>query len=167
MTIFFTSDTHFGHANIIKHCNRPFSSVEDMDETMITNWNSRVRSNDTVYHLGDFTMKNGQEALAYESRLNGFIHLIWGNHDRASVRNMDKVWGSSSYAAEICVDGHHITLCHYAMRVWNHSHHGALMLYGHSHGMLPPIKNSLDVGVDCWDFAPVTLPEILNRLGTV
>ena len=74
---------------------------------------------------------------------------------------------SSQYATEINLDGHTLTLCHYGMRVWNRCHHGALMLYGHSHGSLPGNAQSLDVGADAWDFRPVTLAEILARMATL
>lgn len=163
MTIFFTSDTHFGHARIIELCKRPFASVEEMDETLVANWNARVQPNDIVWHLGDFSMANIDVAEHYLGRLNGTLNLIWGNHDRAGVRNWGG-WASSQYVAEIQHYGQHVTLCHYAMRVWNRSHHGSLMLYGHSHGNLPGTSLSQDVGVDAWDFRPVTLPEIIDRM---
>jgi calcineurin-like phosphoesterase family protein len=166
MTTFFTSDTHFGHANIIKHCVRPFNSVGHMDDTIIANWNTVVGKKDTVWHLGDFTLHGEEEALRYAKLLNGTIHFIWGNHDRPAVRQLSR-WASSQYAAEISLDGTRITLCHYGMRVWNHSHKGSLMLYGHSHGSLPGDNQSLDVGVDCWNWRPVTLPEIRKRLNTL
>lgn len=166
MTTFFTSDTHFGHRSIIEHCWRPFSSVEEMDEELIKRWNERVTPRDEVWHLGDFTMADAMTAYTYRKRLNGKIHLIWGNHDRNAVRRM-VCWTSSQYAAEISVDGRSITLCHYAMRVWNKSHHGSLMLFGHSHGNLPGNSQSLDVGVDAWGYCPVTLPEILARMETL
>jgi calcineurin-like phosphoesterase family protein len=163
MTVFFTSDTHFGHARIIELCKRPFVSVEDMNEALIANWNARVHPGDTVWHLGDFTLGNADAARRVISRLHGDIHLVWGNHDRESVRNLN-MWRSSQYAAEINHEGHKITLCHYAMRVWNQSHRGSLMLYGHSHGHMWGTRQSLDVGVDCWGFKPITLPEILLSL---
>lgn len=166
MTVYFTSDTHFGHEGIIRHCHRTFPSVEAMDDAIVTAWNARIGPRDTVWHLGDFTLAGADAAEGYLSRLNGQIHLIWGNHDRNSVRSLAR-WVSSEYAREINLDGHRITLCHYAMRVWNQCGRGALMLHGHSHGNLPGTSQSLDVGVDAWDFRPVTLPEILSRLATL
>lgn len=164
---FFTSDTHFGHAGLITHGYRPgFASPQAMDETLIANWNSVVSPRDVVWHLGDFTLAGAEPALAYRARLNGTIHLIWGNHDRNSVRNLG-CWASSEYAREINLDGHRITLCHYAMRVWNNCRHGSLMLHGHSHGSLPGNSQSLDVGVDAWAFRPATLAEIISRLAAL
>ncbi len=122
-----------------------------------------VRHSDTVWHLGDFTLANGNKAEQYARRLNGKINLIWGNHDRNAVRNL-QIWRGSQYATEIKLDGYRLTLCHYAMRVWNKCHRGALMLRGHSHGNLPGTSQSLDVGVDAWDFRPVCLEQILERL---
>lgn len=166
MTVFFTSDTHFGHARIIELCNRPFKSVEEMDEEMIARWNKIVRPQDTVMHIGDFCMGNGEEASQYLRRLNGHIHLVWGNHDKPQVRLLD-TWMTSGPLVEMSLDGYRLTFCHYAMRVWNKSHREdgrSLMLFGHSHGMLPGTKQSADVGVDCWDFHPVLLDEVIYRM---
>jgi calcineurin-like phosphoesterase family protein len=164
VTTFFTADTHFGHVRIIELCKRPFASVDEMDEALVANWNERVRPGDEVWHLGDFTMRGIDDARRYRARLNGRIHFVWGNHDRAAVRYDPDMWESRQGIGSIGLDGVHIEMCHYAMRVWNRSHHGAIMLYGHSHGNLPGSASSLDVGVDCWDFRPVTLPEIRRRL---
>lgn len=166
MTVFFTSDTHFGHRNIIKYCNRPFVDEHEMDEAIIKNWNLSVKPNDTVWHLGDFSLSKHKKPESYLSQLNGKIHLTWGNHDHSSVRNLSS-WASSQAMAEINVDGRHLVLCHYAMRTWNKAHHGSLMFYGHTHGSLPGNRHSLDVGVDAWDFRPVALDEILQRLETL
>ena len=163
MATYFTSDTHFGHEALIRHCFRDFSNIQVMDADMIRQWNARVGRNDTVWHLGDFTLLDADYADFILRQLNGNIHLIWGNHDRNSVRRLDR-WVSSDYAREISLDGYRITLCHYAMRVWNQCGRGALMLHGHSHGNLPANSQSLDVGVDAWGFQPVTLQEILTRL---
>lgn len=166
MTTFFTSDTHFGHANIINLCHRPFGTVNDMDDRMVANWNARVSPQDTVYHLGDFTLAGENTAVHYLRQLNGKIHLIHGNHDLPAVRALP-IWASSGPLVEIKLDGRRLTLCHYAMRVWHHCERGSLMLYGHSHGNLLGNSQSLDVGVDAWDYFPVTLDEILTRMARV
>jgi calcineurin-like phosphoesterase family protein len=165
MTNYFTSDSHFGHENVIRYCNRPFANADEMDEAMIERWNAIVKPNDTVYHLGDFAMgKNAAPNIL--RRLNGTKHLIWGNHDSNQTRKLD-LWASSQYALEIKEADKLIVLCHYSMRVWNKSHYGSLMLYGHSHGSMEGNDQSLDVGVDCWNFEPITLEQILERMATL
>ena len=83
---FFTSDTHFNHANIIKFCNRPFKDVEQMNDVMIANWNSVIGKDDTVFHLGDFCLGGAAEWTKILDRLNGKIYLIMGNHDLKNIR---------------------------------------------------------------------------------
>lgn len=158
--MFFISDTHFKHGNIIKYCNRPFSSVEEMDEAMIENWNEVVRPNDTVYHLGDFMFARGYKASEqiadYASRLNGKIHLILGNHDHLRDCLNSKAFESINTLLKMRHDNQKIILCHYALRVWDCAHHGAWHLYGHSHGTLPDIGGlTFDVGVDRFNYKPV------------
>ena len=187
MNTFFTSDTHFGHANIIKYCKRPFDSVEEMDNTLIHNWNAVVRPEDTVYHLGDFAVGGGP-AAPYLRRLNGTIYFCLGNHDKrlrfikayldielelqdhfaGSYLNDDKVKFGIPYLREVTVEKQEIVLCHYAMKVWNGSHKGSWQLYGHSHGTLPDDPNSLscDVGVDCWNYFPVSMEQLRDKMKT-
>lgn len=170
MNILFTSDTHFGHANIIRYCNRPFKSVLEMDECMISNWNQKVSKDDTVYHLGDFAFGRYWEDIdKYRKRLNGKIHLIKGNHDKSKLffRHGFTNFNWNSFQ-EIKVQGQDITLCHYALRVWNKSHHGAWHLYGHSHGSLMDDPNSLsfDVGVDCHNYTPLSFDEVAKIMST-
>ena len=86
MNTWIISDTHFGHENIIKYCNRPFSSVEEMDARMIKLWNNVVKKNDIVYHLGDFGVGNKEYISKIVSKLNGRIFLILGNHDSHPVK---------------------------------------------------------------------------------
>lgn len=165
--VWFTSDTHFGHAGILKesmHCRRDlvFSSVEEMDKTMVDNWNSIVGPKDTVFHLGDFAYRCSQEhADSIFARLRGRKILIHGNHEKRGKR---LPWAEQHQYLEIKVDNRDLVLFHYSQRSWNGQHRGAIHCFGHSHGSLPPLGMSLDVGVDCWGFRPVSLDEILARL---
>jgi calcineurin-like phosphoesterase family protein len=160
--IWFTADTHFKHARANMLMHRPFSSIEEMDETMIARWNERVSKKDTIYHLGDFAFTDHDPYLA---RLNGIKHLEPGNHDHSNRVKRATGWASiGGGLQEVTVNGVHIVLCHYALRTWNRAHYGALHLYGHSHGNLPGDNLSLDVGVDCWNFYPTSLEEIQLKL---
>jgi calcineurin-like phosphoesterase family protein len=163
MTIYFTSDTHFGHTKVIQYSNRPFSNVEEMDESLITNWNNRVSKHDTIYHLGDFSFS--RDPAKYFNRLNGNKILIRGNHDPKQT-TCKLPWSAIHNLYEFKYEGYNLVLCHYVMRVWNKSRYGAIQLYGHSHGTLAGTSQSTDVGVDCWNYAPVTLEEIIERLNT-
>ncbi len=162
MTVWFTSDTHFGHANIIRFCNRPFESADAMNEALIARWNDRVAPDDTVWHLGDFSWRDPRP---YLSRLNGHKNLVIGNHE--PMASVHAGWSSVQSYKELTVDGAFIILCHYGLRVWNQSRRGALHFYGHSHGRLPGDSQSCDVGVDCWDYRPVGLDEIRQHLSTL
>lgn len=166
MKIWFTADHHFGHKRIIELAQRPFASVEEMDEEMIKRWNLLVAPEDLVYHLGDFAFADHQP---YLDRLNGQKSLILGNHDHSNRVKKAKGWSTIDSLLHVDVLGEEapIVLCHYGMRVWNRSHHGALHFYGHSHGTLPGDSQSCDVGVDCWAYAPVVLEEIKARLLTL
>jgi calcineurin-like phosphoesterase family protein len=174
MAIFFTSDPHFGHANIIKYCNRPFASVQEMDRTIIDRWNKRVAKDDTLYCLGDWCIWRGsksidQIAAEYREQINcGQIVLIWGNHDRKGRRNekFQKLFAGTFDLLELTVGDQLIVLCHYAMRVWNRSHHGSYHLYGHSHGSLPddPNARSFDCGVDSFNFYPIRYEEVVDLM---
>jgi len=160
MTTWYTADPHFNHNNIIKFCNRPFTDADHMNEMLILNWNERIAPTDTVHVIGDFGFGERDKLQGIFDRLNGIKHLYLGNHDKAA--RQVKGWTSVQHYGEITVDGHHIVLCHYAMRVWNASHRGSWMLYGHSHGTLPDDPNALsfDVGVDCHNYAPISTADV-------
>ena len=165
MKIWYTSDTHFGHKNILKYCKRPFRDVQEHDEMLITYWNQTVAPEDYVYHLGDFQFNS--DAERYLPRLNGNKILIRGNHDFQHPKIMESQhWKSVHDVLEIRDDKTKIVLCHYAMRVWPNGHRGSLMLYGHSHGRLSGNTQSYDVGVDAWNYRPVSLKDIRKRLKT-
>lgn len=164
MNIWFTADHHFGHKRIIELAHRPFASVEEMDETMIALWNDRVAPGDMVYHLGDFAFT---EHTPYLRRLKGQKRLIVGNHDHSNRVKKAEGWSTVDGILHVTVGETPIVLCHYGLRVWNRSHYGALHFYGHSHGSLPGDSQSTDVGVDVWNFAPVSLDEIRERLASL
>jgi calcineurin-like phosphoesterase family protein len=175
---FFTSDPHFDHENIIKYCNRPFSSVEEMNEGIIEANNKIVKPNDELYILGDIVFGINPRRLAeILSRLNGNKIIILGNHDTTQYFTRDiykyefkhkirsyhyrilelhgKQWG-----------GYSPTLCHYPMLSWNASFHGSFQLHGHTHGNIPfdPAVKRLDVGVDSNSFKPWNWEEIVVKL---
>ena len=170
MNTFFTSDTHFNHQNIAGKAvsqwgsgYRNFNSVEEMNETLIKNWNSKITANDVVYHLGDVAFATTELAAPILKRLNGIIFLCIGNHEKAalgpSCRNR---FAGVCDVRSVKVGEQRLWLSHYAHRVWDKSHHGVWHLYGHSHGTLPddPSSNSFDIGVDCHNFFPLEFEEV-------
>lgn len=161
MATFFTSDSHFGHKNIMKYCSRPFDSAADMDKDLMRRWNSVVKPDDTVYHLGDFSLQSAHQVSQLLSHLNGIKHLIVGNHDTV---NGVLGWSSVQDVAMTHVDGHKVFLCHYPMREWPGMWHGALHLYGHVHGNMQPLPGSMDMGADVWGGYPVTLDQIMKAI---
>ncbi len=160
--IFFTADTHFCHTNILQYCNRPFKTVEEMDETIISNWNACVNDSDTVYHCGDFAFRNPEE---YLKRLKGRLVLILGNHDYKRIRDYEKLVPIHDLLS-IKIEDVSIVLCHYSMRVWPKSHFNAWNLYGHSHGTLDDWGKSYDVGVDKNGFTPLSFEQLKEIMKT-
>jgi calcineurin-like phosphoesterase family protein len=170
MTTFFTADTHFHHTNIIKYCDRPFSSIEEMDSELIKRWNSVVTDGDTVYHLGDFIFSrnnNIQDILFFMSRLQyNELILIKGNHDNGKLlKHYRNHLGIHVHDYLELKDMHTlpIVLSHYPFESWNRSFHGSIHLHGHTHGTIPIKQNRYDVGVDVWNYTPVTLEQILGK----
>jgi calcineurin-like phosphoesterase family protein len=171
--IFFTSDTHFQHANVIKHSKRPFSSVEEMNAAMVSNWRNTVHDEDVVYHLGDFAWNWNAEAKAILASLPGTKHLITGNHDHSGVKKAANWASVAEYCElELLVDQLppgaerelFVVLCHYPFAEWNGFHRGSINLYGHVHVTRPITRQQMDVGVDCCNFTPISLPEVLSCL---
>lgn len=172
--LWFTADTHFGHKRIVELAHRPFSSIEEHDAEIIRRWNAQVLPTDTVYHLGDFAFTSDWNR--YAARLNGSIHIIWGNHDHSKQRaKHSSLFASNHELLRIKLShksiAREITMCHYPMRVWNKSHHGMWHLFGHEHGALNKIQDQLgfsfDVGVDSWDYAPVSLDRVAEKMNEI
>jgi len=157
MKYFFTSDEHYGHSNVIKYCNRPYTSVEEMNDDLIYKHNEVVTKEDIVIHCGDFTLNKKQYADSIIKRLNGNHIFLRGSHDRwlNGVPDIHERWEKN-------IDGTYIVCDHYAGRVWPRSHYGSFQCYGHSHANLPPEGLQYDIGVDNNNFYPVSMDKILK-----
>ena len=183
--VFFTSDLHFGHENVIRFDNRPFETVEEMDAELIRRWNAKVGKGDLVYVLGDMIWKTrNSDAETLIRSLNGQIILIKGNHDRFlhNAKAKNALAGVKDYD-DICVnleDGtdRRVVLCHYYIPLYNGHRWQAVHLHGHSHNseeylIEESIKQKLrddgfetrsyNVGCMHWNYEPVTLDEILAK----
>ena len=165
---FITADTHFGHRAMIRFANRPFQSVDQMDDAMVKAWNAKVTPGAIVYHLGDFSFRKPADTIAILQRLNGTIRLVRGNHDKKGVLRADVAshfdWVRDLYESK-CEDGTTIVMCHYPLMTWNRAHYGSLHCHGHSHGNLPDSGTTrVDVGVDTTaDLAPLSFCELMGR----
>ncbi len=170
----FTSDLHLQHVNIIRYSKRPFSSTDEMTVAFIQSINRMAKKGDLLYFLGDWSLN--RSALLLLDQISIPVYFVFGNHD-AGNRNQILESSTVERAGDILEiklgpDSTSATLCHYAMRTWNKSHHGALQLHGHSHGTLPEHYNQLDVGVDnafrlLGEYRPFTETEILEQIARI
>ena len=161
MATYYTSDTHFGHHNIIEYCNRPYANVREMNLEMERIWNETVSPTDTVYHLGDFALGDLDNALEILRRLNGCKILVSGNHDPKKVRESEH-WAEVHTYLRI---GRNV-MFHFPIEQWNNmDSQKTIHLHGHCHGTIPrgrQPKNRYDVG---WDslHRPMTIEEIKEQ----
>jgi calcineurin-like phosphoesterase family protein len=156
--IWFTSDTHFGHAGILFMRPRFGGVVAAMDGWMIDTWNETVGPKDHVFHLGDFSFHKPAETLDILAKLHGIKYLVRGNHDRNNLNAacLAMFDGGVEHYHEITVGSQLLVLCHFPFRSWNGMHHDSWNLHGHSHGSLPAVGKQLDVGVDVHQFKPIS-----------
>lgn len=174
--IYFIADTHFGHAGALlwnQGTVRPeFSSVEQMDETIVKNWNDKVTKKDTVYFLGDFAYKCSKKHVEEVFwRLNGKLHLVKGNHDDDLAAKPDFLpWLSISDISKISFMRDNvkqdIILCHYPMINWNGRSRGSWHLHGHTHGSIQRENrgiNRYDCSVEVNNYTPISLDEIIEH----
>lgn len=170
---FFTSDTHYAHANICRATSkwppdetRWFESLEAMNAALVDGINRTVPYDAVLFHLGDWSFAGQDKIGEFRNRLAvREIHLILGNHDHHLTKGRElHHFTSVSPYREIMVDGQEIVLFHYGMRVWNASHKGSWLLYGHSHGSLPPHGRSMDVGVDTNVYQPYSFNDVRRIL---
>ena len=167
--IFYTSDLHLGHENIVRSCQRPFSSAEEMDEVLIKKWNERVSRCDCVYILGDLIFRAKELPERYLERLRGRKFLILGNHDKSWVSKVDlgKYFESVERIAVINTGRGKATLCHFPMM----DHEGKFLIHGHIHGntdqpywvLLKGSERTLNAGVDVNGFQPVLIDELIEN----
>jgi calcineurin-like phosphoesterase family protein len=166
----FVSDMHFGHTNIIAYCNRPFNSVEEMDQALVENWNKAVKPTDVVWHLGDWAFHNYEHI----GQLNGFIRSVPGNHDHERAKKILPYLpnGFEEEVVYLKIDKEHrFVLSHYPYEAWRREYR--YHLHGHTHGMTGegyagyrgPMPNRLDVGIDATKlYRPIHLDEVMERL---
>lgn len=181
--LWFTSDTHFGHQNIIKWCGRPWETAEEMDKALIQEWNNVIPKDGVVFHLGDFCFGGALEWKNIRKSLNGKIYLVMGNHDSSASQPMlslfEKIYGG---VARLRADKQEIWASHFPLLCWTGSERGSWNLFGHVHTMQVPDDKQLgsdfprvktlktskqyDVGVDYNYYRPISfreLQKILNK----
>jgi len=173
MATYFTADCHFGHFNIIKHCNRPFETLDEMNKTLITNWNARVNKNDHVYIAGDLAWSSGFEnALSIIKQLNGVLHLAVGNHDKDFLKKNEyrELFAKIESVLTVKDAKRKIIICHYPIAEWDGSRRDSWHVYGHihntrdeTHAFMATRERSLNAGVDICKFMPVTFDELIGH----
>ena len=172
--VWFTSDLHFCHANVIKYDGRPYKNVEEMNESLIENWNHYIDKDDVVFYLGDLSFdRSGKQTQEIVNRLNGKIHYVLGNHDdERDIRKLGRFETISDYINLSVPDKDNtrkrqgIMMMHYPILSWDKAHHGDWHLHGHSHQSL--VKQNpeyykrkvLDMGCNGWDYCPVHYTDI-------
>lgn len=190
MTVFFTSDTHFGHQRIIELSNRPFRDVDHMNASIIYNWNSVVGPRDIVFHLGDVALGKIADSLPLVGQLNGTKFLVDGNHDRTFSENkashrerflpeyqkvFDEVMGEEGLS--ISLNGHKFYLSHFPYSGDSHGEEryteqrpvdeGMTLIHGHTHEDKKISRSrkgtlQIHVGQDAWSYTPVPASVVLS-----
>ena len=172
--IYYTADLHIGHENILKLSNRPFSTIEEMNETLVINWNSVVTDSDDVYICGDMFYRSVEEPKKYLERMKGKKHLIRGNHDKwLKDESNHKYFEEITYYKEISDMGNRVILFHYPILEWNAYFRGSYHIFGHIHNntdndtfiALKRLERALNAGVDANNFFPVTLEKLIVNNG--
>ena len=180
--VYFISDFHIGHHNVIKFDGRPFRDVDEMHAELIKRWNSVIDDDDEVYYMGDLCMRDVDTAKWVMHALKGKIHFIMGNHDRDKIiKRIDRFETIHEYGTEILVKddtitdkrakGHQqIIMSHYPILSWNRSHYGSWMIHGHAHGSLMKSNQDyykrkvMDVGCNVIDYTPISYQEVKSAM---
>ena len=173
MAVFFTSDLHLGHKNIISMCNRKFNTVDEMDEYIINRWNAKVNPEDEVYILGDLSYRSSVSVKTYLKKMHGRLKLIVGNHDHMWIKNVENLYDYFELVSNmelIQYEDKYITLCHYPLMEWSMSNRkNSWLIHGHIHDnrsndtfnyIKEHLPQALNAGVDINNFEPVTFEEL-------
>lgn len=180
--VFFVSDTHFDHENIIRFSNRPFKDAEEMNRTLITNWNNKVPPDGLVFHLGDFAWGGYPKWKTIREQLNGDIILIEGNHDRKNLTSAGKLlFADVVQQMRICIENRPVWLNHFPFLCYSGTYRDfkglEFMIFGHVHSgpyagnsgkdfnrlsMLFPTQ--YDAGVDNNNFTPISWKEVNEKI---
>lgn len=170
MKRFYIADTHFFHKNIIKDCNRPYTSLKEMHNEIILQWNRKVGKNDMVYMLGDIASVSSEEdvkgVISILKMLNGKKILIVGNHDRETIKNFKfrKCFVDIKEYCRVYDEDKKVVLLHFPMECWEGDKKGVIHLHGHVHkDPITKKENRYNVGVDIIGYAPKTLKEIISK----
>lgn len=188
--VFFTSDFHLFHKNILRFDKRPFDNLEEMHEVILENWNNTVTPDDTVIYLGDLSFARNEEKAEvtdFLNKLNGTIHYVLGNHDRfEDIKNMKRFASVQDYlevnithftaqgdsSQKVKTAQTMFSCMHYPIYSWNKAHHGTYMIHGHCHGNLHHGEDAsfyinrrvIDVGCMLHNYRPISYIEVMNEL---
>jgi calcineurin-like phosphoesterase family protein len=178
----FTSDLHFGHEGVIRYCDRPFTNLEEMHETLVSRWNECIKPDDNVYVVGDMALCPFKEFEPIAKRLNGKKFLIRGNHDGYSNGQYERLGFKTFYELKMKIAGQMVRLSHYPYALpWYKRPFaykselrfmekrppkikGEFLMHGHTHTKYRESQNRIHVGVDAWDFYPVSSREVESIL---
>jgi calcineurin-like phosphoesterase family protein len=187
MALWLSSDHHFFHKNVLSFCKRPFRDLEHMHEELIRRHNERVRPDDTWICVGDFSFGPGKGTEEVLSRMNGFKILVCGNHDKRTTQNKFDLCVNEM---TVVFAGQPVTIKHYPLRwgKWSHLRErfmrwlkkvpdpkymerrdedkGQLHIHGHTHSDEKFNKNQIHVGVDAWEYYPVSGKELMKRISS-
>lgn len=178
--IWFTSDLHIGHTNVVDFCQRPFKDVNEMNEALVRNWNNCVKPTDTIFVLGDLALCPYKEFEPIARRLNGTKYLVKGNHDHYSDTQYQRVGFTVFHEIKMKLCGRDIRMSHYPYwlpwykRLFAFKSElryqerrppkipGEWLFHGHSHVKYKKANDGqrIHVGVDAWNFRPVSLNEL-------
>lgn len=184
--VFFTSDFHLFHNNVLKFDNRPFTDVNEMHVVLEGGWNEVVKPNDIVIYLGDLSFARREDKPSVEAmlnRLNGTIHFVMGNHDKfEDIKKMTRFQSVQDYLevrVKHVLDYNEVEtlFCcmHYPIYSWNKSHHGSYHVHGHCHGNLHHgedanyywNRRAIDAGCMLHDYKPISHTQVIEKLSHV